>query len=575
MSDAKINFGELVESLKNTFRDFDPDSSGAIEPNILSDVLCECDPSLTRDELDILFRHADKNEDGAIQYNELIDLIFELGGEASDMPKAAEEEAAGDEEPCCAVAMVDEPMEMCYMPPAEPETLKSELERTRKHRIHKENMELLRTSTDKDQVLEVLRQEGEHGWPNWSNFERVNEKVRADREFALAAVTDYGEAVRYLPNKLKADREIATAAVKQLAHAITWIDDALKDDYGLMMSAVTRKGDVLERLTDAGKNNKAVVAAAVQQDPFAIQFASKELRDNRELAFLVVSLNHFGLNYMADRFKEDREVILAALSKKESGVLQVISESSLKVDPEIVQLALTVDYHGIQFIGSEDKFAAKTLSVYKCVHPEGCHMEYREYVEDDFADLDPCPTKHEAKYGERVKPVPDSPRAARRRRDPDIRFNEEVQICAEVAPNDICHFRDKSQGLFLAIPRVEIGKLMSGDPKYKPGGWAREFYEDGTRVLEKVSSGSFSISCANMSGSEATWGFETRDGYTPFADDCQDFIELGYQKFKKGQSARISIKTGGRAVAIDFNEMTQQVVGGGRTRKIRRTPTAP
>lgn len=82
---------------------------------------------------------------------------------------------------------------------------------------------------------------------------------------------------------------------------------------------------------------------------------------------------------------------------------------------------------------------------------------------------------------------------------------------------------------------------------------------------------------ASGSGSPSpVWEFEgTAGNFFNFADDCQDYIERMYQEFQKGSGqARVTVRSGGHKISVDFQRMTQMMLqegrARGRVRKIRR-----
>eukprot|EP00931_Biecheleriopsis_adriatica_P004224 TRINITY_DN105926_c0_g1_i1.p1 TRINITY_DN105926_c0_g1~~TRINITY_DN105926_c0_g1_i1.p1 ORF type:complete len:413 (-),score=73.47 TRINITY_DN105926_c0_g1_i1:93-1331(-) len=85
MSDGKLL--AIASQCKSIFRRFDLDSSGCISEKEFIEVLRQCDESLCEEQLQYLFRQADKNFDGSIQYEEFIDFIWDLGGNASDLQR--------------------------------------------------------------------------------------------------------------------------------------------------------------------------------------------------------------------------------------------------------------------------------------------------------------------------------------------------------------------------------------------------------------------------------------------------------------------------------------------------------
>lgn len=65
-----------VNKIKHLFRRFDYQNDGSIDPKSLSVILKAIHPSLSSAELNALIKVVDQNNDGLIQYDELVDFIF-------------------------------------------------------------------------------------------------------------------------------------------------------------------------------------------------------------------------------------------------------------------------------------------------------------------------------------------------------------------------------------------------------------------------------------------------------------------------------------------------------------------
>ncbi|CAE8599718.1 unnamed protein product [Polarella glacialis] len=70
--------------------------------------------------------------------------------------------------------------------------------------------------------------------------------------------------------------------------------------------------------------------------------------------------------------------------------------------------------------------------------------------------------------------------------------------------------------------------------------------------------------------SRVTWEFEVNDHYSAFSKDCQSFMEARYQKFVGGGTARVTVRTSGMDVSIDFEKMSSKKDGSHKIRKIQR-----
>jgi len=67
------------------------------------------------------------------------------------------------------------------------------------------------------------------------------------------------------------------------------------------------------------------------------------------------------------------------------------------------------------------------------------------------------------------------------------------------------------------------------------------------------------------------WEYATGQGFTSFAEDCQETLEEKYQLFRNGTgSDRVIVNTAGHNISVDFGQMTQMVEGKHKVRKIQR-----
>ncbi len=74
------------------------------------------------------------------------------------------------------------------------------------------------------------------------------ESLKADRDFVLAAVQQYGWgwALEYAAESLKADRDFVLAAVQQNGQALAYADESLKANRDFVLAAVQQNGQALE-----------------------------------------------------------------------------------------------------------------------------------------------------------------------------------------------------------------------------------------------------------------------------------------------------------------------------------------
>ena len=108
------------------------------------------------------------------------------------------------------------------------------------------------------------------------------------RSEALAAVKQYGDALRYASLELQSDREVVLAAVQQYGGALKYASEELRADREVVVTAVRQYGDALWYASEALRADREVVLAAVQQDGLALIYASVELQADREVVLAAV-----------------------------------------------------------------------------------------------------------------------------------------------------------------------------------------------------------------------------------------------------------------------------------------------
>ena len=128
----------------------------------------------------------------------------------------------------------------------------------------------------------------------------INEK--SDRKAVLAAVKEYGYALKNASEDLKADREIVLAAVKQ-------------------------NGGVLKNASEDLKADREIVLAAVKQNGYALQYVSEDLKADREIELAAVKQNGDALQFASDDLKADREIVLKIIHSNLEDFLGEIIES--------------------------------------------------------------------------------------------------------------------------------------------------------------------------------------------------------------------------------------------------------
>ena len=70
----------------------------------------------------------------------------------------------------------------------------------------------------------------------------TTEELKGDREIVMAAVSQFGPALKYATEELKGDHEIVMAAVSKQGMALEYATEELKGDRDIVLAAVSNNG---------------------------------------------------------------------------------------------------------------------------------------------------------------------------------------------------------------------------------------------------------------------------------------------------------------------------------------------
>ncbi len=192
---------------------------------------------------------------------------------------------------------------------------------------------------NKEVALEALQSPAGH------NFHFVSNRLKADKDIAIAAAKQSGWNFPKINIDLRKDVDVALAALsaklnRRNAVPVNGIlkymesdrcgtiwDTSLKpgnsqylDDFAFILSAVQINGGVFQYASERLKGIRDIVLAAVQSDYYycgknALAAASKEFRDDKGVVLAAVRKRGLALQYASDSLKDDRDVVLAAVRK--------------------------------------------------------------------------------------------------------------------------------------------------------------------------------------------------------------------------------------------------------------------
>jgi hypothetical protein len=158
----------------------------------------------------------------------------------------------------------------------------------------------------------------------------ISNSLLSNKDFILAAVKEYGYALRYASSALQADRELVLEAVKLNGTALYYASPTLKADREVMLEAVKQNGYVLYYASAAIQADRKIVLEAVKQNGEALYYASPALQADREVVLEAVKQNGKVLYYASPALKADRAFMLEAV--KQNGEALVYASPALTRD---------------------------------------------------------------------------------------------------------------------------------------------------------------------------------------------------------------------------------------------------
>ncbi|MBP7710696.1 MAG: DUF4116 domain-containing protein [Rickettsiales bacterium] len=127
------------------------------------------------------------------------------------------------------------------------------------------------------------------------SFKTVNE-LFSSKEKALKAVTDYGDAIRFIPKKFRYDDDVVKAAILWDARNLEYASPELRND-------------------------RTIVLAAVKNDYSSLSYASDRLKDDYEIAQIAAKQSPFGYYLISERLQNNAEIIRSVINKCSSVVM--------------------------------------------------------------------------------------------------------------------------------------------------------------------------------------------------------------------------------------------------------------
>jgi hypothetical protein len=138
--------------------------------------------------------------------------------------------------------------------------------------------------------------------PKWSK------KIKNSKPLVLMLVSRDGYALGNITKELKelkSDKDVVMAAVSNYGLALRFASDQLKADKEVVIIAVSQNGDSLYDASKELQNDREVVMIAVSQDGFFLYYASKEVQNDKEYYYYWKKIINMPLNILKIGMKKE------------------------------------------------------------------------------------------------------------------------------------------------------------------------------------------------------------------------------------------------------------------------------
>ena len=182
---------------------------------------------------------------------------------------------------------------------------------------------------------------------------KLSDRLKGDREVALALITYRARDIQYLSNELKADKELIKQAYLNDPYMISYASKDLLNDDEFMKELIAIHGKALDSASDNLKANKEIVLQALETYPEAYYNISSKLKADKEVAIKVVSKKGKLLESIDKKIREDRDIVLAAVTNDGSALS--FATLDYRRDREIALAAVTSSGSAYRYLDEELK----------------------------------------------------------------------------------------------------------------------------------------------------------------------------------------------------------------------------
>ena len=222
----------------------------------------------------------------------------------------------------------------------------------------------------------------------------ASDRLRANHDIAKAAVTTYGDNLRYAATKFKNDKTLALIAVSRedFGNCLAFVSERLQNDRDVVLAAVKQpyyddedETDPLRHASPELRADREIVLAAVAHSTGALEVASATLRGDHEVAERAVIDDFHALRWASDELRADPEFLLNMMKARiangpkssrweDCDAFECISESLL-ADASFMRSAVAIMGGGALEYAPEELLSDKALALFGLASSERGYFE--------------------------------------------------------------------------------------------------------------------------------------------------------------------------------------------------------
>ena len=181
-------------------------------------------------------------------------------------------------------------------------------------------------------------------------MEFASTRLRDDRDVVLAAVDDWGNALRFASTRLCDDRDVVLAAVDDWGDPLQFASTRLRDDHEIVLTAVSNDRTVIKFATERLQTDSALALGCLRrraENQHIFHSFPNQLRNDQEFLLQALEIDGTLLKQVLPNFQADVDVVLAAVNNV-GNALQYASKE-MRSNREVVVRAVQNDRWAIKY----------------------------------------------------------------------------------------------------------------------------------------------------------------------------------------------------------------------------------